>query len=1377
MNFDIEKARKQGNPDPDILAHLSEKHKDSFNFVGAKELGYSDADIIKHLAGKATQKTPPETTGDPLVGLSPVPVLLEPTPSMESYGADIGRPMIDAPEYVPEGVEPSLPPEVRPTKATWGEVALEAPIKSVVPSLGMMAGGLEIAGADKDLEYIDYTENQIKMGTFPGQEAELKKLGKRRDKILEERQAGIALFRGSKETMADIQPDVEYGTPKYYVGAALQSVAQMAPSLTASIATGNPLPTMTYMGMVSGGIQYGELIEAGIDPTTARYASLGYTLAEGIPEAFPVGVMLKGGKAFTRILKTMGAETAQEEVTEALQMAIDKGTLSPDMTWKEAKQRFKDVAIISPIAGGVMAGATQPFVGKAPIEPTVPPVESTPVVAPTVAEKPPIAKKEVAKPVSKEEFKGKMVEVIDKKLADLPPKKEVVPRGTKPKVVENGHKEKQAFRAKKEAKAKEELLKVEREAKAPEKLTRESVEKEEVAIKSNIAKLRKSQQVTLDQIQYEVENGEQGSRRKGFVVASTFPIYFQNKGYTKKETLRAIDKVKSGEELGVRQATIIEDLVLSARMEEAIESERLKPAKESVVTGELPKKPLLGDEKGEVSLEGIEDIPGRVKKAVTAVEEFFTPFSTIPQSKAYEELRYKTLGKLDRVEGVISKIWKRTKDLPSEQKKQLFDFLAGRIEKTALPLRLQPMAVSLRTQHNVVGKMLVKRGLMTEKTYEENKDSYVKFMYLKHLEGGVKGGGRGLKLGLSYQKGRMDATVKEVDGKYQVISKGGHSYSKPMTKEMADAKQKTVQENVEEYRRSIGLIEDISVAAPTGLASTLSDITKFDFMKEMSLNPEWVWQDSIVKVDGKRMGIGKLEEEIETQKKIVEQAPNVPEAKKRLDVMESAMAEVTAKTDKIPEDFVQLPVAKAYGDLSGAYIRKEIALDIQPVVRMFSDSTQFGKIVNAGIKAEEQLVAAFKVGKVALNPPTIARNILSNQIQLNMSGIPLYKLPMYWKKTAMAMKDKSQYYNEARRVGIFRTNWALTEIDEVLDTVKTMEKDGYAGIIGSIGKLAKFYGKIDDFFKLLKYIEQREGGASKGKASREAQKWVMDYSRATPSIKFARKHLLPMVTFQYKIVPLIAEALVKRPWVIAKYMMIPYLMQQMAKENLDIDDKEWEKLEKQLPKYVRESGVYTLYPVRSPEGNLQWVNLEYYVPWQGFIGLNQMVKKGDYGEMIGDVVRHPILDVITSFKTAKGEDPPKDTFTGRELYNRLDTPTDKALKTSEWLVSKWAPSAFTRRGAAHKSLQVAFPEHFGAKDDYGRKITKSQALGKWVGFNIIAPTPKQVMLERMRRLREVDRAIFKVIIKPTNSEEYKKQIRQAGKREKEKIRAYYEKGD
>lgn len=187
------------------------------------------------------------------------------------------------------------------------------------------------------------------------------------------------------------------------------------------------------------------------------------------------------------------------------------------------------------------------------------------------------------------------------------------------KVTENGVKEKEVFRAKTETEEKEELLRVEREAQKPEELTRESVDKEEVVIENNIAKLTKSQQITLDRIAYDVEQGEAGSRRKGFAIPSTFPIYFQNKSYTKKETLRAIDLAKAREPLGTRQSIIIEDLVFSARMEEAIENERLT-AKEGEVAEHI------GDVKPTIGLAikkatGKEDI--RLRNIINAKKEKF----------------------------------------------------------------------------------------------------------------------------------------------------------------------------------------------------------------------------------------------------------------------------------------------------------------------------------------------------------------------------------------------------------------------------------------------------------------------------------------------------------------------------------------------------------------------------------------------------------------------------------------------------------------------------------------------------------------------------------------------------------------------------------
>lgn len=78
----------------------------------------------------------------------------------------------------------------------------------------------------------------------------------------------------------------------------------------------------------------------------------------------------------------------------------------------------------------------------------------------------------------------------------------------------------------------------------------------------------------LQQIRSDVESGkvEKGNLRRdseGNVIGrhgavSTYPEYFQKKGFTKKETLRAIDKHLSGDKLTEKQANILHDLYHSS---------------------------------------------------------------------------------------------------------------------------------------------------------------------------------------------------------------------------------------------------------------------------------------------------------------------------------------------------------------------------------------------------------------------------------------------------------------------------------------------------------------------------------------------------------------------------------------------------------------------------------------------------------------------------------------------------------------------------------------------------------------------------------------------------------------------------------------------
>jgi hypothetical protein len=746
----------------------------------------------------------------------------------------------------------------------------------------------------------------------------------------------------------------------------------------------------------------------------------------------------------------------------------------------------------------------------------------------------------------------------------------------------------------------------------------------------------------------------------------------------------------------------------------------------AVVSGTLPVD--RSGERGAITLpgkvEGTKEA-GPIKRAYNKFKEFWNPLSTIPKSDKFLSARYKTLGGVARVEDFAGKLWDKTNKLEPQVKQDIFRFLDGEISKEALPEENRQLAQSLQNVLNTVGRMLVKRGMLDASTYEANKGQYVRYLYLKNILGDkfgrfTDGSGR---LDLSYLKSRKDLTREE--------------------------------------QRAIGLIEDVSVAVPIGVSQTLSDVVKYDFYDEISSEPEWTFTPSIVNVDGRRMGIGALVEEVKIAEQMNKQAPKVKEIKERLDTLKAALDKAKAESKNVPKDFVQLPTSKKMGPLSGAFIRKEIARDIMPIMSPTRHNA-LSKMVDVIIDVEKKGMAAFKVGKTALNPPTAFRNTVSNVMQLNLSGISLQDMPKHMIRAAVSMKNKDAHFVQARRNGLFKTNWAIAEIGEVLDTVKTMQKKN--DVFGGIMKLAKYYGKIDDYFKLTKYIEQRNAGSTIETSVLEAQKWGMDYSRAHPFIKVARQHAAPFVSYQYKIAPLIAESLKKRPWVLAKYMALPLLINEIAKRRLNLSEEEKDRLERELPLFMKDRGSYIALPWRSKEGRAQWVNLEYYLPWSGMIELGRDIKEQRYNELPGDIgLGNPILDIYAVLKTTKGADPPKDPFTGREIYNQLDSPTDKALKLSEWLYNKWAPSMFTRYGTLGKASRV------GELDRQGKETTVGQVISSMFGANIVSPTQKQVRIEKRVLIKELKSSLFRIVRDPTVSKEEKKRAREEFRRRRKEI--------
>jgi len=705
-----------------------------------------------------------------------------------------------------------------------------------------------------------------------------------------------------------------------------------------------------------------------------------------------------------------------------------------------------------------------------------------------------------------------------------------------------------------------------------------------------------------------------------------------------------------------------------------------------------------------------EDI-SQVNNLIKSTREFIKPLSTIPQSEEFLAGRYRTLGRIYQVERIVKKIKDKTKNIPSEAKYDIFRFLNAEIPVSELSDKYRVMAKQIQNLFNISGKMLVKRGIISQETYDKHKNQYVPYLYLRHIldDNSIVGISPSGRLDLAYQKARKD------------LSK--------------------------EYQRSIGLVEDVSCAAPVGIGRTLSDTVKFDRYADIANNPNWTFAPSRVEVEGKKIGIGELVEEVKIAEKMNRQAPNVPEIKERLDSLKTALKTVQEASKNIPKDFVQIPVSKKWGELSGAFVRKPIVRDLLPESRWVAKNP-LSKIISHAIDLDAKAMAAFKVGKTAFNIPTVVRNSVSNLFQERLSGIPFHTQPKNMFKAAQAWKNRSKFLIEFERNGGFKTNWAIAEINSVFDAVKTMQKEN--SIVAGLKKMAGFYGKIDDFFRLNMFVYHRSRGVPVKDAMLEAQKWTMDYSLVHPSISAARRHIAPFVTFQYKIIPLVAEAAIKRPWVLAALLAVPAALTEIARRRLNLTEEEFEKAKNQLPTFLKNGGAYAPLLWRSKEGNLQWVNLEYYFPWSALMNTGRDVKEGRWNELAYDIgIGNPALDIYTVLKTTKGDTPPKDPFTGIPIYNQLDSPTDKALRLGEWVWNRWSPTMLTRYGTFGKASRI------GEKDRYGREVTAGQAASSLFGANIISPTQQQGAAERYVKIKELYLSLLKITNDPTKSEEEK----------------------
>lgn len=626
----------------------------------------------------------------------------------------------------------------------------------------------------------------------------------------------------------------------------------------------------------------------------------------------------------------------------------------------------------------------------------------------------------------------------------------------------------------------------------------------------------------------------------------------------------------------------------------------------------------------------------------------------LPQQDEYQSARYRAMAKIEMADNIAKNVYAAFRN--AGDPKQIYDYLTtvGASPTMISDMAARRKAVAVKKLIDKVGRGLVDRGLIPQEAYEKFKDQYLPRIYLRHVLGDdvVRALGTGKKANLGWMKNRKDIP--------------------------------------EEIRHLIlGEIRDAAFLAGASLGTTLRDIAIMDFLELISENDKWVFGDSIVKWKGRNVSVHWMRSEIE---RIEAQAAyySDQERQKALAITKNMRAIVDQKQSamgKLSKDFVRVPDSRRYGHLAGAYIRKEIYDDLMSTSMITGDVNALQSLFESG-GVGTKITQYFKWAKVAANPPSHFRNIASNMILVHLSGVPMARIPDLMIKSILQIKNNGTYYRIAKKNGLVSSTFSSQELPDIQrDTIDFLSRQqGASPLIhiqniaaGIAEKFGDVYQAEEMFGKLIKLMYEMENGVPEKKAVAEAQKWLFDYSQVPPLVRWARNAPsgVPFLTFYYKALPRIAEAMVRRPWAFLPYIVLPKIMAAIVAEMYDVDDEDVKKLAKSMPSYMEDKGHALLWPYKDQYGRWRVIDFSYLLPWGMFTEMRNNVGDSEFGSLLNTsgLLGGPVADIASAVKTNI------DPFSGKPIIDDRDPAPQQITALLTYMYDMFAPTWLTSKGA------------------------------------------------------------------------------------------------
>jgi len=724
-------------------------------------------------------------------------------------------------------------------------------------------------------------------------------------------------------------------------------------------------------------------------------------------------------------------------------------------------------------------------------------------------------------------------------------------------------------------------------------------------------------------------------------------------------------------------------------------------------------------------------------KVYDALVTKWDPKGSLPMSQKYMGLMYLTRGKIAQFSESARKLYDVINTAKPEERAKVYEYLINKgAPLPAVPPKILEAAKTAKSEILKIGEDAVYKGLLTPEQLNQYKDAYLPRLYLQYmLEDGGLGGSGGFKTGdQGWRKERMNLTPEE--------------------------------------RALKGEIKDPGFLTMAALIRPQRDMAILDFLQDVANDKEaqWVLPKSIVNWRGRNVSAFWLAKEAD---KLLERSlmESVPENKELMIRMATGMKKATADSFGRAEhkDYKKIPTSARYGALAGMEVRKEIYDDVVGMGSFNPDPNTWQRLFGEQNSTVANAVNTWKATKTVYNLPSQVRQLITNAVTLQLSGVPLAKVPLRITQAIDAMANNGEAWRIAKDYGVTGSGMAETELRPALEKLKSYlsgNKDGMLnpnGLRAALGKIIvdnpqKLYSLGDRVYKVAKIIDEMDRARKDGRlstpegrrdaerdAALEAHKYFFDYANAHPWVKSARSSPFgaPFLTYYYKMAPVLAETILKNPQRFIPWIALHYSLPLMAAAMFDVKQDDLKHLKNTLSKFQAENPDVLPLPYRDDRGKVAFFDVGYLFPWQMFSGIASAFAQGDPRKAIRATgfLGNPAINVPVNIMSNV------DSFNGKPIYNEFDPPNQQMGDMLNYVWGQAMPPIFTQYGAVGKLVTDHFLHNGEGVDRKGNPtLSGAELFGRAIGLNVYPTDP---IHQRAQRVAQMEYDLNKTISRRT----------------------------